>query len=223
MCYLESPRWLLKKHRYQESFASFCRLRNSEFQAARDLFYAHRQVAEEREAFAGVSLAKRIKELFTVPRIRRGTVASAWIVISQQFSGISVISYYSSGIFQDAGYSTLDSLLASLGYGLIVFIFAFVAVFTMDSFGRRNMLMSTFPAMALCLLATGLCFLIPSSSSAKVPLIAVFVYIFSALYGSGMFKRAAPEMFSFLTTGHFCRNWANALDLLLGGIPSLSS
>jgi hypothetical protein len=34
---LESPRWLLKKHRYKDSFRSFCRLRNSEVIAARDL------------------------------------------------------------------------------------------------------------------------------------------------------------------------------------------
>lgn len=33
----ESPRWLLKKHRYRDSYKSFCRLRNSEVQAARDL------------------------------------------------------------------------------------------------------------------------------------------------------------------------------------------
>ncbi|KAK1673169.1 hypothetical protein BDP55DRAFT_717611, partial [Colletotrichum godetiae] len=34
----ESPRWLMKKGRYQESFKSFCRLRNSEMMAARDLY-----------------------------------------------------------------------------------------------------------------------------------------------------------------------------------------
>jgi MFS family permease len=33
----ESPRWLLKKGRYQASFRSFSRLRNSELQAARDM------------------------------------------------------------------------------------------------------------------------------------------------------------------------------------------
>lgn len=33
----ESPRWLLKKHRIRESFESFCRLRNTEVMAARDL------------------------------------------------------------------------------------------------------------------------------------------------------------------------------------------
>lgn len=33
----ESPRWLMKKGRYQDSFRSFCRLRNTELMAAREL------------------------------------------------------------------------------------------------------------------------------------------------------------------------------------------
>jgi hypothetical protein len=33
----ESPRWLMKKDRYQKAFRSFCRLRKAEIQAARDM------------------------------------------------------------------------------------------------------------------------------------------------------------------------------------------
>ncbi|KAJ9136827.1 Sugar porter (SP) family MFS transporter [Pleurostoma richardsiae] len=182
----ESPRWLMKKGRYQESFASFCRIRNSEMQAARDLYYAYCQVLEERDAFAGVSLGRRMWELVSVPRLRRATLASSWIVISQQFSGINIMSFYSSTIFSEAGYSTLSCLLASLGFGLIMFVFAFPAVYTMDTFGRRNLLLLTFPNMAWCLLAAGLCFLLPTDSSARVPLIAFFIYLFTALYGPGI-------------------------------------
>ncbi|KAM0511454.1 hypothetical protein ACHAPE_009893 [Trichoderma viride] len=86
----ESPRWLMKKGRYTESFQSFCRLRNTEMQSARDLYYAHCQVMEEKDAFAGVSFWHRAWELFSVPRLRRAVVASGWIVISQQFSGINI-------------------------------------------------------------------------------------------------------------------------------------
>lgn len=75
----------MKKGRYQEAFTSFCRIRNTEIQAARDLYYAHCQVLEERDAFAGVSLGRRAWELLAVPRLRRATLASSWIVISQQF------------------------------------------------------------------------------------------------------------------------------------------
>lgn len=59
--------------------------------AAREMFYAHCQIIAEEQAFEGKSLASRVWELFSVPRIRRATVAAGWIVISQQFSGINIM------------------------------------------------------------------------------------------------------------------------------------
>lgn len=175
----------MKKQRYRESFTSFCRIRNSEMQAARDLYYAHCQVAEEREAFAGVSLGARVKELLTVPRIRRATVSSAWVSISQQFCGINIMGFYSSTIFQEAGYSTKNCLLASFGFGLVVFIFTFPAIYTTDTYGRRNLLLLTLPNMTICLVAIGLSFLLPAASDARLPLIAFFLYVYTVLFSSG--------------------------------------
>jgi MFS family permease len=143
----------------------------------------------ERDAFAGKSLAHRVWELFAVPRLRRAMISSSIIVISQQFSGINAIAFYSSTIFSEAGYSTRACLLASLGYGLVTFVFAFPAIWTMDTFGRRNLLLFTFPNMAWCLLAAGCCFLIPAESSARVPLIAFFIYLFGVFYGPGKWWR----------------------------------
>ena len=80
----------MKKGHYVEAFQSFCRLRNSEMLAARDLYYAHCQVIQEKDAFAGKSFFSRCWELVSVPRLRRAGVASAWVVISQQFSGINM-------------------------------------------------------------------------------------------------------------------------------------
>ena len=37
----ESPRWLIKKNRYAEAFTSFRRLRFTDLQAARDMYYVH--------------------------------------------------------------------------------------------------------------------------------------------------------------------------------------
>jgi hypothetical protein len=81
----------MKKNRYQKAFAAFCRIRNTKLIAAREMFYAHCQIVAEEIAFEGKSLATRVYELFTVPRIRRASVAAAWIVISQQFSGINIM------------------------------------------------------------------------------------------------------------------------------------
>ena len=80
----------------------------------------------------------------------------------------------------------LSSLLASMGFGAVLFVSAFPAVYTMDTFGRRNLLLTTFPNMAWCLLAAGLCFLMPTDAGARIPCIAFFIYLFTAFYGPGL-------------------------------------
>lgn len=81
----ESPRWLLKKHRYVDAYGSFVRLRSSEIQAARDMYYAHRQIVAEQEAFGGTTFLRRAYELFAVPRLRRATLAGSVVMTAQQY------------------------------------------------------------------------------------------------------------------------------------------
>ncbi|KAL2213942.1 hypothetical protein CC79DRAFT_1339158 [Sarocladium strictum] len=218
----ESPRWLLKKQRYKASYNSFKLLRNSEVIAARDMYYAYRQILEEKEAFAGSSFFKRAWELFTVPRLRRATMGGFTVMTAQQFSGINIMAFYSSTIFAQAGYSVKQCLLASLGFGLVNFVFAFPALWTIDTFGRRGLLNFTFPQMAWTLLAVGLCFLIPESYSGRVPLIAFFVYLFTAFYSPGI----GPVPFVYASEcfplSHreigvaLCVTWNNAVGSILG-------
>ena len=169
----------MKKGRYTSAFKSFCRLRNSELQAARDLYYVHCQLAEEMVVRKKSNYFSRFMELFTIPRIRRATLASFVVMIAQQMCGINVIAFYSSTVFSDAGYTDKQALLASWGFGLVNWAFAFPAVWTIDTFGRRNLLLFTFPNMAWTLLAAGFCFYIPKSSKARIPLVALFVFIFA--------------------------------------------
>ncbi|KAJ1026925.1 hypothetical protein NDA16_002218 [Ustilago loliicola] len=61
-----------------------------------------------------------------------------------------------------------------------------LALFTIDSFGRRSLLLFTFPQMAWTLLAAGLCFLIPGETNkTRVGLVALFIYIFASFYSVG--------------------------------------
>jgi len=88
-------------------------------------------------------------------------------------------------VFAAAGYDAKQCLLASFGFGLVTFIFAFPAIYTMDTYGRRNLLLFTFPNMAWCLVAAGCCFTLDINNSARLPLIAFFVFLFGAFYGPG--------------------------------------
>ncbi|KIJ94154.1 hypothetical protein K443DRAFT_110897 [Laccaria amethystina LaAM-08-1] len=220
----ESPRWLMKKGRYAKAFRSFCRLRNSELQAARDLYYVHCQLVEEYKVLHGSTYFTRFLELFTVPRIRRATLASWVVMIAQQMCGINIIAFYSSTIFVQAGYSSKQALLASWGFGLINWVFAFPAVWTIDTFGRRNLLLFTFPNMAWTLLAAGFCFYIPETSQARVPLIALFVFIFAAFYSPG----EGPVPFTYsaevfpLTHREMGMSWAVATCLFWASVVSLT-
>lgn len=89
----ESPRWLIKKGRYQKAYRSLLRLRNTPLQAARDLYYIHAQVEAEEALVESQGVAKtdnmvtRFIELFTIPRIRRATQASGVIMTAQQMCG----------------------------------------------------------------------------------------------------------------------------------------
>lgn len=182
----ESPRWHLSRGEVSKAYECMRLIRNSEVQAARDLFYAHVLLLEEEELKRG---NLRIAELFTVPRNRRASMASFIVMFMQQFCGINVIAYYSSNIFMESGFGEIQALLASFGFGAINFVFALPAVFTIDKFGRRALLLVTFPLMAIFLLFAGFCFWIdeddPTNSPARVGCIALGIYLFSAVYSSG--------------------------------------
>jgi MFS family permease len=214
----------MKKNRYKDAFKSFCRLRNSELQAARDMYYAHCQLVVEMEILKGSTYASRFLELFTVPRVRRATLASWVVMIAQQMCGINIIAFYSSTIFVEAGYTAKQALLASWGFGLVNWLFAFPAVWTIDTFGRRNLLLFTFPNMAWTLLAAGFCFYIPASSAAKVPLIALFIFLFAAFYSPG----EGPVPFTYsaevfpLTHREMGMSWAVATCFFWAAVLSIT-
>jgi MFS family permease len=98
---------------------------------------------------------------------------------------VNVIAYYSSQIFLDANLSEKAALAASLGFGIINFLFAIPAVYTIDTFGRRNLLLVTFPLMSLCLFFTGFSFWIPHSSKAQIACVALGIYLFGIVYSPG--------------------------------------
>ncbi|KAK8107624.1 uncharacterized protein PG998_009637 [Apiospora kogelbergensis] len=181
----ESPRWFMKKNRYKDAYRSLTRLRNNPIQAARDLNAIHAQLLVEREAIHGSTYISRFIELFTIPRVRRATLASFVVMIAQQMCGINIIAFYSSTVFVEAGTDDFTALLASFGFGLVNFVFAWPAIWTIDTFGRRSLLLFTFPNMAWSLLAAGLCSLIPGQGGAHLGLVALFIYIFAAFYSPG--------------------------------------
>lgn len=183
----DSPMWYLKKGaRYDRAFQALRILRNSELQAAKELYAIYLQRQAKGESGVGQGFLTKLVELFTVPRIRRATLAAYTLMFSQQLCGINIIAFYSSSIFSDAGFSTFGALLASCVFGFVNFIGAFPAVWTMDTLGRRSLLLWTLPFMAVTMFAAGMSFSIPSDNMAHFGLLATLIYLFCAEYSPGM-------------------------------------
>lgn len=111
---------------------------------------------------------RRFSELFTHPRRRFATLASGIVMVAQQMCGsmlspflvhlcparsaadaqsliVNIMAFYSSSIFVKANVSNTVALRTTLGFGLVNFIFSWPAIFLIDTYGRRALLLFTIP------------------------------------------------------------------------------
>lgn len=176
----------------QDAWRSMRKIRKTEVQAARDLYYAYVQFKEEskvrpkrrdrpardliRQIIQGKTFFSRFTELFTIPRCRRANYAASAVMLAQQLCGINIMAFYRQVTLLQATRSQAHSTappslsraatvplrrsthpsvratatsvrctrLTQAGFGAINFLFAFPAVFTIDTFGRRSLLLLTF-------------------------------------------------------------------------------
>lgn len=83
----------------------------------------------------------------------------------------------------------------------------------LSTFGRRNLLLTTYPLMGLCLLFTGLCFLMPAGE-ARLGCIATGIYLFMVFYSPG--EGPVPFTYSAEAFPLYIRGKNNVLSYLAG-------
>lgn len=103
-----------------------------------------------------------------------------------------VIAYYSTSIFEDGGYSLNTALLVTMGTGILNWVFALPAFFTIDTYGRRPLLLTTYPFLSLSMLWTGMSFFIKTLKT-RIAMVTTGLYLFEVFYSPGM----GPVPFSY--------------------------
>lgn len=136
----ESPRWLAAKGRMKEAFQVLVRLGGAAYaeQVADDLSRGPQMPAER----------STLADLFS-GGMRKVLLLGVALAVMQQWSGINVIFNYGQEIFAAAGYHVSDILFNIVITGAVNLAFTFVALFTIDRFGRRLLLLTGVAGLAI--------------------------------------------------------------------------
>jgi len=126
----ESPRWLVNQGRNEEAHAVFQRIKAEN--PEEEVRIVKNSVEQEEAVGHG--------KLF-VKENRFPVMIAILIAAFNQLAGINAIMIYAPRVFEMAGFETDISLLQSISVGATNLLFTFVALFLIDKYGRRTLLM----------------------------------------------------------------------------------
>lgn len=164
----ESPRWLLLKGKEQRATDILIKLDGAD--AARNEINAFKAQDDKDET--------SFRELFT-PVYRRALWIGLLLPFLSQVCGINAVIYYGPRILEQAGFTLNNALGGQVTIGLVNVIFTFVAIFTIDKWGRRPLLFAGIGGAVLSLLIIGTLFALGITSG---PWILIFILAFIACF-----------------------------------------
>ena len=127
----KSPRWLALKGKDEEALKVLKQINEDEV-AEKEMIQIKNSLNKKND---GIKVSYYSKAILVIIAI--GTVLS----MLQQFTGINAVLYYGADIFEKAlGFGKEDVLAQQILLAFVNLIFTFVAMFTVDKFGRKPLL-----------------------------------------------------------------------------------
>ncbi|PCH41296.1 sugar transporter [Wolfiporia cocos MD-104 SS10] len=140
----ESPRWLAKKGRHAEALAVISALEDKDY-TSESVQLTYHGIREAILAESGTSDdgSSPIREVFTNGRSQNFRRAFLGVVNQcfQQISGINLITYYATLLFQRLGLSDTKSRIVAAANGTEYFFASLIAIALIDRIGRRKLML----------------------------------------------------------------------------------
>jgi SP family xylose:H+ symportor-like MFS transporter len=105
------------------------------------------------------------------------------LAVFQQFVGINVVLYYAGNIFRNMGASTDTSLLQTIIVGAINMIFTVIAIFTVDRFGRKPLLIIGAIIMSVSMISLGFSFYLKQTGLPALFFMMLYIAGFAMSWG----------------------------------------
>lgn len=129
------------------------------------------------------------------PRFRRALLIAILLPLFSQFSGINAIIYYGPTILHQSGITLDNSLLSQLFFGAANVLFTFIAIWKVDSLGRRPLYLWGTAGAAASLALTGICFYAGAANGVYL-LLCVLAFLACFAFSIGPLKFViAAEIF----------------------------
>jgi sugar porter (SP) family MFS transporter len=168
----ESPRWLVKRGRDELARKILARI-GGEAYAAAELASIKGTLATEEVNHV------RFADLLE-PRLLKILLIGCALAVLQQWSGINVLFNYAENIFKNAGFGTNTILLFIVITGVVNMLSTFIALGTVDRWGRRSLMLAGCAGIAVSHLLLGLAYVLNMKG------LAVLVFSLAAIGCYGM-------------------------------------
>jgi SP family arabinose:H+ symporter-like MFS transporter len=160
----ESPRWLVERGREEEAFHILTRVSGHDV-GQRELTEIRASVGREEGT---------LSELFK-PGIRWALVVGVGLSFFGQLTGVNIVVYYGPTILSEAGLELGSALQYQVGLGIINFVFTVIAIWKIDTWGRRPLLIGGMAMVAIAMGSTAFLLLFDVPSLWIVVLLGVYM------------------------------------------------
>ena len=166
----ESPRWLMKAGKPEKAFPTLYKIGGE--------VYAREEMAGIRATLDDISEKVDFKALFN-PKFRVVLLIGMVVAVFQQWCGINTVFNYAEEIFSAAGYGVSDTLFNIVITGTVNLVFTLVAMFTVDRWGRKKLMILGSTGLAVTYLLLGSAFYFQLKGIAVLSLVVIAIAIYA--------------------------------------------
>lgn len=166
----ESPRWLMKAGKQEKAFPTLNKIGGEA--------YAREEIANIKATLDDVAEKIDFKALFN-PKFKNVLLIGIVVAVFQQWCGINTVFNYAEEIFTAAGYGVSDTLFNIVITGTVNLVFTLVAMFTVDKWGRKKLMVFGASGLAISYLLLGSAFYFGLKGVAVLSLVVVAIAIYA--------------------------------------------
>ncbi|MGY5356165.1 sugar porter family MFS transporter [Wenyingzhuangia sp. IMCC45467] len=166
----ESPRWLMKANQKEKAYPTLKKIGGE--------MYAKMEMENIQATLNDVAEKVDFKALFN-PKYRMVLVLGIVLAVFQQWCGINIIFNYADEIFTAAGYGVSDTLFNIVITGSVNLVFTLVAMFTVDKWGRKKLMLLGSLGLAVTYILLGSAFYFELKGVAVLSLVVIGIGVYA--------------------------------------------